>query len=141
MLTLSSYSFRCFARPAEIDAAGQRRTREYTDILVDHFDPGLNWDSFGVVADVVVSFLVVGVLVSLSIDGLHLAIQPFTNYFPRADIHELLSPDLLHQLMKGSFKDHIVSWVEQYLVNEHGKDEAKKIMDDVDRRFVPFLFL
>ncbi|KAJ7754298.1 hypothetical protein B0H14DRAFT_3096710 [Mycena olivaceomarginata] len=38
--------------------------------------------------------------------------------FPRADIHEMLSPDLLHQIIKGSFKDHLVTW----------------IMDEIDRR-------
>jgi hypothetical protein len=37
--------------------------------------------------------------------------QPFTHSFPRADIHELLSPDLLHQVIKGIFKDHLVQWV------------------------------
>ncbi|KAJ6591410.1 hypothetical protein B0H10DRAFT_1830050 [Mycena sp. CBHHK59/15] len=35
--------------------------------------------------------------------------------FPRADIHELLSSDLLHQVIKGTFKDHLVSWVADYL--------------------------
>ncbi|KAG2359041.1 hypothetical protein BDR07DRAFT_1452481 [Suillus spraguei] len=40
---------------------------------------------------------------------------PFTNDFPRADIHELLAPDLLYQIIKGSFKDHLVEWVERYL--------------------------
>ncbi|KAG1889253.1 hypothetical protein F4604DRAFT_1915123 [Suillus subluteus] len=35
---------------------------------------------------------------------------PFTNDFPQADIHELLSFNLLHQLIKGAFKDHLVDW-------------------------------
>ncbi|KAJ7860199.1 hypothetical protein B0H14DRAFT_3084858 [Mycena olivaceomarginata] len=37
------------------------------------------------------------------------------------DIHEMLSPDLLHQIIKGSFKDHLVTW-------------ADEIMDEIDRR-------
>jgi hypothetical protein len=61
--------------------------------------------------------------------------QPFTNSFPRADIHELLSPDILHQLIKGTFKDHLVTWVGQYLTAEYGKTRAKEILDDIDQRF------
>lgn len=60
--------------------------------------------------------------------------QPFTTSFPRADIHELLSCDLLHQVIKGTFKDHLVAWVEDYLKLKHGKSAAAKIMSDIDRR-------
>ena len=62
--------------------------------------------------------------------------QPFTNGFPRADINELLSPDLLHQLIKGAFKDHLVTWVNDYIKAEHPASEAQKILDDIDRRYV-----
>jgi hypothetical protein len=60
--------------------------------------------------------------------------QPFTHGFPRADIHELLSPDLLHQVIKGTFKDHLVAWVGDYLVRIYGAAAAKRILDDIDRR-------
>lgn len=63
-------------------------------------------------------------------------IQPFTELFPRADIYEMITPDILHQLIKGTFKDHLVVWVGEYLDKEHGKAGAKKIMDDIDRRCV-----
>jgi hypothetical protein len=59
---------------------------------------------------------------------------PFTSDFPRADIYEMISPDLLHQLIKGTFKDHLVRWVCEYLVAEHGKSRADDILDDIDRR-------
>ncbi|THH16276.1 hypothetical protein EW146_g4354 [Bondarzewia mesenterica] len=61
-------------------------------------------------------------------------IMPFTSSFPRADIHQLLSPDLLHQIIKGTFKDHLVSWVGEYLDIVHGATRAASIMADIDRR-------
>ncbi|EMD30275.1 hypothetical protein CERSUDRAFT_38163, partial [Gelatoporia subvermispora B] len=59
---------------------------------------------------------------------------PFTNDFPRADIHDLISPEILHQLIKGTFKDHLVSWVEEYLNKTHRKAQAAHIMADIDWR-------
>ncbi len=67
---------------------------------------------------------------------MHLAdpsFQPFTNDFPQADIHELLSSDILHQLIKGTFKDHLVTWVRKYLELHYGKKCAKEILDDIDK--------
>lgn len=60
--------------------------------------------------------------------------QPFTESFPRADIHEMLSPDLLHQIIKGCFKDMLVEWSFEYLVIDHGETRANEILDDIDRR-------
>ncbi|KAJ7855718.1 hypothetical protein B0H14DRAFT_3645261 [Mycena olivaceomarginata] len=59
---------------------------------------------------------------------------PITRDFPRADIHEMLSPDLLHQIIKGSFKDHLVTWVGEYIYLAHSKAKADEIMDEIDRR-------
>ena len=65
-------------------------------------------------------------------------LQPFTSQFPRADIHELLTPDLLHQLIKGTFKDHIVTWVIDYIkATAENATEANRIIDDIDRRYSP----
>ncbi|EDR13492.1 uncharacterized protein LACBIDRAFT_308479 [Laccaria bicolor S238N-H82] len=68
-------------------------------------------------------------------------ITPFTYHFPCADIHEMLSADLLHQLIKGTFKDHLVQWVGDYLYLEHGEAWANEILDDIDRHIAAPMFL
>ena len=59
--------------------------------------------------------------------------------FPQADIHELLTPDLLHQVIKGTFKDHLVQWVEDYLIATQGAPKTEVILDEIDRRYVELL--
>nr|GAT45080.1 predicted protein [Mycena chlorophos] len=105
---------RCTASNKDLDGEGGRRTQEHTDALFEVFNHKTLWDQYGIVPDVL----------------------PYTWDFPRADIYELLSPDLLHQVIKGTFKDHLVTWVGEYLELVHGKTEASKIMADIDRRHV-----
>lgn len=87
------------------------------------------WDKFGIVSDIVVR-----ICFYLMLSLTHSNSQPFTNDFERADIHELIAPDLLHQLIKGTFKDHLVDWVQDYINAHNSEAQAKAIMDDIDRR-------
>ena len=108
----------------------QRRSHKKTKFLIECFDPGILWKEFGICGDIKVSH-------TLSASE-HILIQvmyqPFTQYFPHADIHELLSLDLLHQVIKGTFKDHIIIWVNEYLVLIHGESKVKKIVNDIDHQ-------
>lgn len=72
-------------------------------------------------------------MILISPDDLH---QPFTEGFPRADVNQILSPDILHQLIKGGFHDHLVTWVNEYLELRHGMAKSKEIQDDIARRYV-----
>ncbi|KAF9470984.1 hypothetical protein BDN70DRAFT_909445 [Pholiota conissans] len=75
----------------------RQHRHERTDVIIQSFNLGTIREHYGLRTDVV----------------------PFTHGFPRADIHELLSPDLLHQLIKGTFKDHLVTWVNEFLHIKH----------------------
>ena len=129
---------RCTARPNDLDEFGEgpgRRSHEHTYLLQKHFDLKMLWDEYGIVGNIMVCPLPT-IHVFLGLKCVHAwHSKPFTASFPRADIHELLTPDLLHQIIKGTFKDHLVSWVEEYLVLVHGKTGAADIMADIDRRY------
>ncbi|KAF8958618.1 hypothetical protein BDZ97DRAFT_1841060 [Flammula alnicola] len=103
---------RCTAFPHDLDGKAGLRSNAHRDALIDALSLKSAWADYGYVGDVI----------------------PFTADFPRADIHELLTSDLLHQVIKGTFKDHLVTWVGEYLVIKHGKTGAAAIMADIDRR-------
>ncbi|KAF5329901.1 hypothetical protein D9758_018701 [Tetrapyrgos nigripes] len=105
---------RCTALPDDLDSVPGRRSHEHTDSLFAGEGCSLKelWDDYGIVAD----------------------LQPFTRSFPRADIHELLSPNLLHQFIKGTFKDHLVDLVFEYIDATYSKQEASQRKADIDRR-------
>ncbi|KAJ7654893.1 hypothetical protein B0H17DRAFT_1172027 [Mycena rosella] len=111
--TVQGWCARCTASNKDLDGPSGRRSQPHTKALFDVFDHKTLWDDYGVIPDVLVLF---------------------TWTFPWADIHELLSPDLLHQVIKGTFKDHLVTWAGEYLEQVHGTAAAKKIMADIDRR-------
>ncbi|KAG1804349.1 hypothetical protein EV424DRAFT_1330679 [Suillus variegatus] len=103
---------KCIAVRTDLDSGGVYRCREHTDFIIGELHEDILWDKYGIISDLV----------------------PFTNDFPQADIHELLSFDLLHQLIKGAFKDHLVDWVAKYLKVVHGTKRVEEIMSDIDRR-------
>ncbi|KAJ7170354.1 hypothetical protein C8R43DRAFT_1120786 [Mycena crocata] len=109
---VQGFCARCLSPAHDLDRDSARRCAEHTAALLEGLTLKELWDDFGIVGDII----------------------PFTADFPRADIHELISMDLLHQIIKGTFKDHIVDWVEEYILAAHEKAEAERILADIDRR-------
>ncbi|KAG2054967.1 hypothetical protein BDR06DRAFT_982212 [Suillus hirtellus] len=105
---VQGWCLRCTASRKDLDEknAGHLRTHEFTELL------RVLWNNWGIIND----------------------IMPFTASFPWANIHELLSPDLLHQVIKGLFKDHLVTWVEKYLAKTFGTSKAVAMMAEIDWR-------
>ncbi|KAF8551067.1 hypothetical protein OG21DRAFT_1478282 [Imleria badia] len=106
---------KCLATWQDLDAKALYRCQIYMESLItqlsEYFRLGRLWDEYGIVGELVL----------------------FTNDFPHADIHKLIAPDLLHQIIKGAFKDHFVEWVKQYIHAMYGTDEDA-ILDDIDRQ-------
>ncbi|KAG2005024.1 hypothetical protein CC2G_003523 [Coprinopsis cinerea AmutBmut pab1-1] len=103
---------KCLARPENLDDPKARpRTREKTQFMRTCFN-----------------------LAELRAHGVREGVVPFTDEFPRADIYELIAPDLLHQVIKGTFKDHLVEWINDYIYAVHPESKALEIIQDIDRR-------
>ena len=100
----------------------------HTVMLSMAFESGTLWDEYGIIGDVIVSCNLLHVFIKTYLQSFQL----FMNAFPCADIHELLTPDLLHQFIKGAFEDHIISWVNDHVKAEHPAQEANRILDDID---------
>ncbi|KAG1803414.1 uncharacterized protein BJ212DRAFT_1449906 [Suillus subaureus] len=92
-----SWCPKCMAPSSDLDQDALCCCRSYTEALIEEGTSGDLWDNFGIVSELV----------------------PFTNDFPRANNYQMILPDILHQLVKGAFKDHLVDWVEKYLKHYH----------------------
>ncbi|KAF8264616.1 hypothetical protein EI94DRAFT_1772597 [Lactarius quietus] len=111
---VSNWCLKCDALPSNLDdSESHQRSHAKTDVLLKTFSPHILWANFGIWHN----------------------IAPFTCFFPCTDIHELLAPDLLHQLIKGVFKDHLVEWVLLYLQMTH---REKKFLEIIDLCCPPF---
>ncbi|PBK82674.1 hypothetical protein ARMGADRAFT_1140721 [Armillaria gallica] len=103
----------CTASHHDLDGPDGQRTHKHTTTWFHAMSSKEMWDDYGI------------------IDG----IMPYTSGFSRANLHELLSPDLLHQIIKGTFKDHLVTWVEEYIKTSNTPQEVARILADIDCRY------
>ncbi|KAF8225302.1 hypothetical protein L208DRAFT_1306832 [Tricholoma matsutake] len=105
--------FRCTAPVKDLNSSHYVcHSQVHAELLVEAFELGTLWDEYGLIGDVIIK----------------------THRAPPMDIHELLTPDLLHQLIKGAFKDHLITWVNEYIKAEFPAAEAQKILNDIDQQ-------
>ena len=88
----------------------QPQTSATTLTLYDQYSPDYLWQKYGISSQI-----------------------PFTNDWFLSDIYQSISPDLLHQIMKGMFK-HIMDWVDEILANKPGWTKIA-ITREIDIRF------
>ncbi|KAH9965711.1 hypothetical protein BJV74DRAFT_890154 [Russula compacta] len=99
--------------PADnLDAESGQQSHNHTDVLWEQYSLRVLWNDYGIMGGII----------------------PFTAEFPHTDTHELLCLDLLHQVIKGTFKDHLITWVGKYLDLAHGSTAAAAIMADIDNQ-------
>lgn len=119
---------RCMATPDNLDGGGVPHSNLLADVLKHAFSLVELWDEQGMDVEIKVQSL------DFRCDLDSLQLQPFTDKFPPATIYLLLAPDILHQLIKGTFKDHLVEWVTKYLEQTHGNAGAKEILADIHQQ-------
>ncbi|KAI6131082.1 hypothetical protein EDD16DRAFT_1689588 [Pisolithus croceorrhizus] len=107
---VQGWCVKCLAMRQELDSDALYHTCEHAEVLIGEFDLKDLWDEYGIVGN----------------------LTPFTSGFPHANIYELIAPDILHQIIKGTFKDHLVEWVESYLKTVCGTTKVNAILDDID---------
>jgi len=103
---------RCIAFPDNLDVHAEPHTPAYMDGLVDNLHSWTLWIEFGINDDIIIP---------IQHSSLMVRSQPFTLDFLYGNIYQMISPDLLHQVIKGTFKDHLVIWICEYLVIQYGE--------------------
>ena len=159
-ISLTYQFLRCTAPPNNLNQMEGIRCQfqEHTELLVHEVELSLLWDGWGIVSDVVVrillcilvpivTFYFLSSRIVLQFTLVHSAyyhpnvinhhfwhhfLQPFMNDFPCADINKLISPDLLHQVIKGSFKDHLVTWVSALSCSEARVEAESLVLAQTD---------
>ncbi|KAF8274535.1 hypothetical protein EI94DRAFT_1768740 [Lactarius quietus] len=109
---VSNWCPKCDALPSALNGPGSHRhSHEKTDLLIKTYDSHILWDDFARTA-------------------FHMLFS--THRHPQTTCAAV--PDLLHQIIKGVFKGHLIEWVLSYLKLTHGAKYSLEIIKDIDHQ-------
>jgi hypothetical protein len=127
-IVLSDHPCRCDAPPSSLKFAGDNGSLWQDQALLDLFkyNPRHLWYTYGINSAIQVrETCIYHTTANFS--------QPYTTLIGHGDIHKLITPDLLHQLIIGTFKDHLIEWIQEYL-HQDGESEGDQVLDIINHR-------
>ena len=104
---LKSYigQYRCFVLPEKLD---KKETLQYSELNQHLHTHEQTNDELQILFEIDTNIIISDYLTQFQKILLNYTFQSFSSHFPHANIYELITSNLLHQMIKGTFKNYLV---------------------------------